>query len=353
MSGVVAVSGMIANENPGPGAGVIRSLRAHPSFSGRIVGLAYDAFESASFLPGIADDVFLMPYPSQSNENYFQRLLYIRRETGLDTLIPALDSELLPVIHMASRLREAGIRTFLPNEGQFKLRAKAVLEELEEKHGLPVPRSRTVYDTASALAASREFGFPVFVKGIFYEAYCAHSEYEVEVHFQRLQVKWGLPVVLQENVPGEEYDVAALGDGTGGMVGAVPMKKMQLSEKGKAWGGVTVSDDTLLELTRKTLAALRWRGPLELEIMQSAADGAYYILEINPRFPSWIYLAQGAGQNLPYACLQLAREEAVETFPECKPGVMFTRAALDYVVPLASIEALSLHGELRRPLLGE
>ena len=35
----VGVTGMIASDSPAPGLAVIRSLRAHPGFTGRIVGL--------------------------------------------------------------------------------------------------------------------------------------------------------------------------------------------------------------------------------------------------------------------------------------------------------------------------
>ena len=44
----VAVTGLNATDNPGPGVSVIRSLRAHPDFDGRIVGLAYDGMVNAA-----------------------------------------------------------------------------------------------------------------------------------------------------------------------------------------------------------------------------------------------------------------------------------------------------------------
>lgn len=339
----VAVTGMIAGESPAPGVGVIRSLRAHPGFDARVVGLAYDALEAGNFLEGLADDVFLIPYPSQGEEDFLKRIILIRDACGLDVLVPTLDAELIPAINLSDRLKALGIVTFLPTREQFKLRAKDQLPALAKAHGLPVPRSLAAFDAGTAMGCG--LGFPLWVKGLYYEAFLARTPHEAAEHFEKLRLKWGLPVILQESMPGEEYNVCALGDGKGGIVGAVPMRKLLLSDKGKAWAGVTVSDRKLLGLARDAVAALRWRGPIELEVMKSG--GKYRILEINPRFPAWVYLTQGAGQNLPYACVELALGRRVKPFPPCRSGTMFVRAALDFVVPLRKFERITVQGGVR------
>lgn len=340
----VAVTGLIANESPAPGVGIARSLRAR-AFSGRITGLLYDALEAGAFLEGLLDHTYIIPYPSEGGEDFFQRLLYIREHSGLDVLIPTLDAELLPLIRLARRLARAGVRTFLPTAEQFQLRGKDRLYDLKTRHGLPVPRARALYDAGAVWKLRGEFEFPLFVKGVFYEAYRAAGEAEALAHFQKLQARWGLPVVIQEAVDGEEYDVAALGDGRGGTVGAVAMRKMQLSDKGKAWAGVTVADERLIKLCRRTIAALKWRGPLELEVIKARRDGTYHILEINPRFPAWVFLAQGAGQNLPHACLRLALGEKASPMSSYQAGIMFVRAAQDIVCPVSRLERISVQGE--------
>lgn len=73
----------------------------------------------------------------------------------------------------------------------------------------------------------------------------------------------------------------------------------------------------------------------------------YFILEINPRFPAWIFLAQGAGQNLPYACLELALGKKIQPLPPFQPGVVFMRAALDQIIPLSRLENVTTHGRSR------
>jgi carbamoyl-phosphate synthase large subunit len=190
------------------------------------------------------------------------------------------------------------------------------------------------------------------VKGRFYEAEVVHSAVEAERCFHRLAAKWGLPVIIQEFLPGEEYDIAAVGDGRGGLLGAVPMRKMQLTDKGKAWGGVTISDPVLDEFLVATMQKLRWRGPCELEVIKSARDGSYSLIEVNPRFPAWIYLSVGAGQNLPWAALQLALGKVLSPLPPPRSGVMFLRHSIDMIYPLSHYEALTTLGEVH-PSSGE
>jgi len=342
----VAVTGMNATDNPAPGVAVIQSLRAAPEFQGRIVGLAYDALDPGNFMPGVADDVFLMPYPSQGAEAVLERLLYIHSQRPLDVIVPTLDAELPAYIRIADRLAEHGIHTFLPTEEGFELRSKARFNDLSKKEGISVPKSVTVASSEDVARLHEEFKFPVVIKGQFYDAHVAYTPMDAESFFQRVRAKWGLPVIVQEFIPGEEYDVVALGDGEGGMVGAVPMRKMQLTDKGKAWGGITIADEQIEQFLLDVMARIRWRGPLELEVMRSRETGKLYLLEINPRFPAWVYLAVGAGQNLPWATVELALGRSVAPLPPYKVGTLFLRHSNDIICSLAEYESLTVHGEL-------
>jgi carbamoyl-phosphate synthase large subunit len=59
-----------------------------------------------------------------------------------------------------------------------------------------------------------------------------------------------------------------------------------------------------LEISQKVISKISWKSGMELEFMKSETTGEYYLLEINPRFPAWVYLAPGAGQNLPAAMVK-------------------------------------------------
>jgi carbamoyl-phosphate synthase large subunit len=342
----VAVTGLNATDNPGPGVSVIRSIRAAPDFAGRIVGLAYDTLDPGIYAKGLADDVFLIPYPSEGVDALRARLEYIHGEVGLDVVLPTLDSELPSFITLEPELEAAGIGSFLPTREQLDLRAKDHLAELGEDAGLPVPKSRVISDASELYRVHESVPYPLYVKGLFYGAERAFSVDEAVMAFHRVVARWGLPVIVQQGLTGEEYDVVAVGDGQGGLVGAVPMKKTYLTDKGKGWAGIAVKDPALIELTRAFMAATRWRGPCEVEVLRDG-QGGYHLLEVNPRFPAWTYLSAGAGMNLPWAVVRLALGEDVAPLEAFEVGTMFVRISLDQIAHLEDFQKLAQRGELR------
>jgi carbamoyl-phosphate synthase large subunit len=188
------------------------------------------------------------------------------------------------------------------------------------------------------------------VKGVYYGAYVCHSEADAIASFRYYESTWGLPVIVQEHLAGDEYNVCALGDGTGAMVGAVAMRKLALTDKGKGWSGVTIGSPALLELAAAIIRALKWRGPLEVEVIATAGEmtsDSLRVIEINPRFPAWCYLTAAAGQNLPSACARLALGQTMPfPLPAYQTGQMFVRISLDQVADMATFGRLSATGLL-------
>lgn len=80
------------------------------------------------------------------------------------------------------------------------------------------------------------------VKGKYYDAYIARNIQEAESYFYKISAKWGHPVVIQKFVEGNEYNVIGLGDGNGNTLAAVAMRKQYITDKGKAWAGITIED---------------------------------------------------------------------------------------------------------------
>ncbi|MFC1706625.1 ATP-grasp domain-containing protein [Planctomycetota bacterium] len=347
MSFTVAVTGLNATDNPAPGVPVVRAIReACPEC--RVVGLAYDALDPGNYMHGIADNVYLMPYPSQGTRVMLERLKAVCVQTPIDVVIPCLDAELPAYLRLEKALNDLGIHMFLPDEERLKLRSKVRFHELATKLGIQVPNGLALSDAELIGKLHRDFSFPVMVKGQFYDAYLAHTPLDVRVFYNRLSARWGLPVVIQEFIAGEEYDVVAVGDGEGGMVGSVAMRKMQLTDKGKAWGGVTIAYPELDSFCRDVMSKLKWRGPCELEILQATDDGSLYLIEVNPRFPAWVYLAVGAGRNLPWATVRLALGEEVTPMDPAPPGVMFLRHSVDQICAMTDYQSLTVLGELHR-----
>jgi carbamoyl-phosphate synthase large subunit len=343
----VAVTGLNATDNPGPGVGVLRSLRAAEDARYRLVGLAYDALDPGVYAPELAEAVFLIPYPSQGIDAFLARMADIQSRVPLDVVIPTLDAELPSFIEAQARLRELGIRCLLPTREQLDGRAKTRLAELGRKAGLRVPREKILASPAALDHALADLPYPFFVKGPFYGATLARTPAQALAAYHHALATWGPPIVAQEFVEGEEYNVIALGDGQGGLVGAVPMKKMLLTDKGKGWAGITIKDPALVDLANRFMDATHWAGGCEIEVIRDR-QGIHHVIEINPRFPAWVHLATAAGLNLPHRLAQLALGQRVLPQTDYRVGTMFVRIALDQIVAFSDFQQFVTLGDLSR-----
>jgi carbamoyl-phosphate synthase large subunit len=345
----IAVSGLNNIDSPGPGIPVIRGLREAASLDPRIVGLAYDNLEPGPYMKGMTDISYKVPYPSEGTEVLLDRIRYIHDREKIDVLIPNFDSELFVFMKSEALLKSWGIKMFLPTLKQFEERHKTNLPQYGKTYGVHVPESWAVTNVEELKALKSKTEFPYMVKGKFYDAYIAHDIDQAIMYFHKISAKWGLPIVVQEFVKGTEVNVVALGDGRGNTVGAVPMRKQYITDKGKAWGGITLDDEKMMALTHQIIGKTKWRGGMELELLRTA-DDELYLIEINPRLPAWVYLAVAAGQNLPEAMVNLALEREVHPYETYDIGKIFIRYSWDMIVNLSSFEHLSAEGEVKSNL---
>ncbi len=341
----VAITGLNNIDSPGPGIPVIRGIRESKDLDVRIIGLAYEHLEPGIYMHELVDKTYMIPYPAEGKDALFSRLLEIHKKENLEVIIPNFDAELFSFIKLEKDIEKKGIKTFLPTLEQFEERNKSNLPEFGKKYGVNVPSGTEVFSISDLKNTLKSMSFPAMIKGKYYDAYIADSTDIAIQYFSKMSAKWGLPVIVQEFVRGTEVNVIALGDGKGNLIAAVPMRKQYITDKGKAWGGITIDDSSMLDLARKIVSQTKWKGGMELELIRSA-DNKLYLLEINPRIPAWVYLAVGAGQNIPEALLKLALGIEFEPFTKYEVGKMFVRYSYDLIVDLEKFSRLTTKGEL-------
>ncbi len=339
----VGVSGINAVDNPGPGIGVVRSLKEDPDLRVRSVGLAYDAMEPGIYMDWLMDKTFIMPYPSSEEQDYMSRLFYIKDSFGLNVIVPTLDAELPIYIQGKKQLEARGIKTFLPTREQYELRSKKSLLEVASKIGLDLPPTETVSSHEDLIKALDRIGFPAMIKGLFYKAYRAHTYQEATSYFQRIVSEWGFPVLVQKVVQGEEVNLIGIGDGEGGDLGLLAIKKLWITSLGKIWTGVTIKNQPLLKAAQAFLLEFGWRGAFELECIISGSR--IYLIEINPRFPAWVYFATGAGLNLPSRLVRMALGLPVQRDSFYEAGRLYVRYTYDIVTNMDTFQKIVTRGE--------
>jgi len=333
----IALSGLNATDNPASGLGVAKSLKGY-----ELIGFSYDVNEPANYLD-VFNKKYLMPFPTLGIEELENRL----KEIGdIDLIIPCLDAELPLYIKYQKRLEKLGIKTFLPNLESFELRNKNKLAKLSEKLGLNYPKTYEISSIKEItdLIREKKLEFPFMVKGNYYKAYKAHNLEEAIEYFYTISNEWGFPILLQEMVTGEEINLVGLGDGKGNLVGAVSIKKLTTTHLGKIWSGITIDNEKLLETAKKFVEATKWRGPFELECMSDGNE--VNMIEINPRFPAWVYFATEVGVNLPEMLVKLAMGEKVEPKLEFPIGKMYVRFTDEVVVDFSEFMNLMSKKEI-------
>ncbi len=344
----IAVTGVNAKpENPGPGLAVARGLRQAYGSQVRIVGLGYDVLDAGLYLSEFCDAAHLLPYPSAGEQQLLARLAQIQEQESIDVLIPCLDAELMSFSRLAGELRRVGMRICLPSRDQLRARNKDCLDELAQKAEVGYPETMRISSPGFFYRCHEQgWNYPMVVKGIFYDAVVVHHAEEGVAAFRRIAAEWGLPVLVQRHVKGHEVNLVALGDGQGGMLGAVMMRKQAVTDKGKAWSGITIMDRRLEEIAGRLVAVLRWPGPLEVEVLKEERSGRYLLIEINPRFPAWVHLATAAGVNLPAAWVESILEESMPRLPAPAIGKMMIRYAMETVIDIQTFESMTIAGSI-------
>ncbi len=341
----VGISGINAVDNPGPGIGVARSLKEDPNLDVEIIGLAYDSMEPGLYMDWVVDKSYLLPFPSNNSRDFIGRILEIKDNHGLDVIIPNLDAELPMYIKHATLLAENNIATFLPDMSQFLLRGKDRLQEIAQATGLELPKTKIVYSIETLHEALEEVGYPLMIKGIYYKAYKVSSLEEAMTRYHGIVAEWGYPIIVQEVINGQELNVIGLGDGTGKNMGMVGIKKVSVTSLGKIWTGVTIFNETMMTAAADFIKEFKWKGPFELECMIN--DQQIYLIEVNPRFPAWVYFATGVGINLPARLLRslLDKDMDAHTQHDYEPGKLFIRYTSELVIDREPWQTIMLTGE--------
>lgn len=337
----VAVTGLHRGESPQPGGAVAESLRIRfPAL--RIIGLCYDPMESGIYSTGAdrLDAARLMPFPGTGTGALMQRLGGIVAQDGIGAIIPCLDSELQNYAAVADELATQGVRMILPEPAALQRRDKAQLAVLCRTLGIATPRTAEASDPVTLAGHAARIGYPCYVKGRLYDARRVTTLAELHAAFHDIFAVWGGPVLVQEAVEGEEYDIAGIGDGKGGLEAFCTIRKLLRSRLGKGFAGVVLDNPGLERIARRIVAELRWDGPFELEFIRPPG-GEPLLMEMNPRFPAWISFPAKIGCNMPAAMLERLLGLPRTPLPRCEAGKMFFRHCADIVGDVATLAMLS------------
>ena len=142
-----------------------------------------------------------------------------------------------------------------------------------------------------------KINFPVFIKPV---RGCGSIGIQKADNMELLSVlcKYSSDdMLIQQFAEGEEYGVDLYVDLLSQEPVSIFTKKKLRMRAGETEKSVSVKDEKLFTLIRKTAASLSLSGPVDMDIF--CVDGDYYISEINPRFGGGYPHAHACGMNFP------------------------------------------------------
>ena len=339
----VAITGFGGLDNSEPGTAVARALKLGWEGNISIDALGYDAWMTGAFSPGLIDNLHIMPPLVEGENAFFERIIEINKKRKFHAIIPSLELEIPVLSRLKERLKSRGIRVLVPDIEQYNLAIKTSLPYFCYRNKFPTPKTVHVPNIYDIPYIANQFTYPLIVKGVVASAKKVNNWSDALYYAKIFNSRWGGGAILQEKVEGEEYDVSMVAREDGSCASFLPMKKLGVNQRGKGIIGTPVNDPNLISHAQKILKKLHWKGPLELEFIKSNNTNKYNLIEINPRFPSWILLSQFAGINQPLTVLKEILNPGcpIRNFTNMKKA--FIRNIEELTIPFNEIKTLAAH----------
>ena len=264
--------------------------------------------------------------PAVYDPEYVNITLRICEEQKIDALISLNDLELPILAENKAKFEALGVKVIVSDPQVIDIAFDKYKTALwVESLGLVAPKSYVRLADVKEAMAKGEIEFPLFMKprwgsgSIGLESIADMEELDIYYNLLMKKIKKTILatasvgdeyIMIQEKLTGNEFGLDIMNDLTGKNV-AVSVKQKLAMRAGETDKAVTVDLPEVREMGKKIGEALGHIGNLDVDIMQRA-DGAYCVLELNPRFGGGYPFSYEAGVNMPKAIIQWVKGEEVD-----------------------------------------
>jgi carbamoyl-phosphate synthase large subunit len=285
--------------------------------------------------------------PAVYDPEYVNITLNICKEQQIDALLSLNDLELPILAENKTRFEELGVKVIVSSPEVIDIAFdKYKTAQWVESLGLVAPKTYVRLEDAKRALAAGEIEFPLFMKprwgsgSIGLESIADMEELDIYYNLLMKKIKKTILatasvgdeyILIQEKLTGSEFGLDIMNDLEGNHV-AISVKQKLAMRAGETDKAVTVDLPEVREMGRKIGEALGHIGNLDVDIMQRA-DGAYCVLELNPRFGGGFPFSYEAGVNMPKAIIQWIKGEDVDpAMLQPEYGRMFSKN--DYLMEI-------------------
>ncbi len=331
-----------------PGLAVVRALGNKGL---RIVAMTYSKNDIAQFSRYVSEVVHI-PHPEQEPDRFLDCLLSsAQRWEGALILETADHTAVVLSRHKEELSKHYRIAT--PDWEVFqKFIEKENTYELAKERAVPHPKSQPLGCVAD-LSTRPDILYPCilkpvrsfeFVNRFGVKNFMVRHEEEAQEKL-KLCLELGIPVILQEIIPGPDgnlYKLQGYINSRGDMVGKFFHRKVRQNPPHFGVMRVGISTERcpeVEELTQRLLCPVNYRGYFSIEFKKDPRDGQLKLMENNCRMPRSGLLAIGSGVNFPWMIfLDLVKNQQVDV-TEYQVGTYWIELYTDLS------NSLSRHGE--------
>ena len=261
--------------------------------------------------------------PAVYDPEYVDITLRICKEQKIDALFSLNDLELPILAENKARFDALGVKVVVSDPKVIDIAFdKYKTAQWVENLGLDAPKTYVRLDDCKRALVASEIAFPLFMKprwgsgSIGLESIADMEELDIYYGLLMKKIKKTILatasvgdeyIMIQEKLTGNEYGLDVMNDLDGKNVG-VSVKQKLAMRAGETDKAITVDLPEIREMGRKIGEALGHVGNLDVDIMQRA-DGAYCVLELNPRFGGGFPFSYEGGVNFPKALIQMIKGE--------------------------------------------
>ncbi len=285
--------------------------------------------------------------PAVYDPDYINITLRICKEYKIDALFSLNDLELPILAENKDRFEKIGVKVVVSDPKVIDIAFdKYKTAKWVESIGLLAPKTFVRLEDVKKALSTGEVEFPLFMKprwgsgSIGLESISDMDELDTYYRLLMKKIKRTILakasvgdeyIMIQEKLTGSEYGLDVMNDLYGKNVG-VSVKQKLAMRSGETDKAITVDLPVVREIGYRIGQALGHIGNLDVDVMQRA-DGAYCVLELNPRFGGGFPFSYEAGVNFPKVLIQWIKNEVVDISLLCPEyGRMFAKN--DYLVEI-------------------
>lgn len=241
--------------------------------------------------------------PLMKDPSYMDRILDICKSESIDAVLPLQEDELQLIADNAGLFEKNGIKVIVSDSRSVSAcRDKFGFLDALTKAGIPVLKTYCDIDAFRKDIDEGLVSFPVFIKPRF-GCGSADSFMAGNIEFiDAVRKNYNEEFVIQQFNKGREYGADIYCDLITGEVTDIFLKEKLRMRAGETEKSVSVINETVFDLVKKTVSLFDFRGPIDMDLFEM--DGTYYVSEINPRFGGGYPHAYLCGVNFPLRILE-------------------------------------------------